>query len=36
VRLDDERLARLDAASAVRLGYPHEFLRDRCPTLTAE
>jgi aryl-alcohol dehydrogenase-like predicted oxidoreductase len=28
-----EQVARLDAATEVRLGYPHEFLRDRCPTL---
>ncbi|MBX6388062.1 MAG: aldo/keto reductase [Frankia sp.] len=28
-----DQLARLDAAARIRLGYPHEFLRDRCPTL---
>jgi diketogulonate reductase-like aldo/keto reductase len=33
VRLDDAHLARLDAATSVDLGYPHEFLRDRCPHL---
>jgi aryl-alcohol dehydrogenase-like predicted oxidoreductase len=34
--LDAEHIARLDTASAVPLGYPHEFLRDRCPTLSAD
>jgi aryl-alcohol dehydrogenase-like predicted oxidoreductase len=34
LQLDDEHFARLDAVSDVRLGYPHEFLRDRCPTLS--
>ncbi len=27
VRLDDDQLRRLDAASAVELGFPHDFLR---------
>ncbi|MBL7491028.1 aldo/keto reductase [Frankia sp. AgB1.9] len=31
--LTADQLTRLDAATEVRLGYPHEFLRDRCPTL---
>ncbi|MBL7627260.1 aldo/keto reductase [Frankia sp. CN6] len=31
--LPPAQLASLDAASEIRLGYPHEFLRDRCPTL---
>lgn len=29
VRLDDTQLERLDAATRVRLGYPHDFLRER-------
>ncbi|HEY8524578.1 MAG TPA: aldo/keto reductase [Acidimicrobiales bacterium] len=36
LRLDDEHLARLDAVSAVRLGYPHDFVRERFPMLIAE
>jgi aryl-alcohol dehydrogenase-like predicted oxidoreductase len=31
LRLDDEHVARLDAVSAVPLGYPHEFLRSQFP-----
>ena len=31
LRLEDEQVARLDAASAVPLGYPHDFLRDLFP-----
>jgi aryl-alcohol dehydrogenase-like predicted oxidoreductase len=33
VALDATQLARLDAAAPVQLGYPHEFLRDRAPSL---
>ncbi|WP_433152789.1 aldo/keto reductase [Actinomadura nitritigenes] len=33
VRLDGEQAARLDDATRVDLGYPHDFLRTRCPTL---
>jgi aryl-alcohol dehydrogenase-like predicted oxidoreductase len=36
LHLGQEQLARLDAVSEVRLGYPHEFLRDRCTTLSEE
>lgn len=31
--LSADQVAGLDAVTDVRLGYPHEFLRDRCPTL---
>jgi aryl-alcohol dehydrogenase-like predicted oxidoreductase len=33
--LDEEHVARLDAASATPLGYPHDFL-ERWPTLSAD
>jgi aryl-alcohol dehydrogenase-like predicted oxidoreductase len=35
LRLTEDHLARLDAASAVPLGDPHELLRTRFPQLTA-
>ncbi len=34
--LTADQLARLDAASTIRLGYPHDLLRDRYPTLAPE
>jgi aryl-alcohol dehydrogenase-like predicted oxidoreductase len=34
VRLNDAHLTRLDAATHVDLGYPHEFLSAVCPTLS--
>ena len=33
LRLGDDKLARLDAASAVPLGYPHDFVRALFPFL---
>lgn len=36
LELDAEHLTRLDEISDVSLGYPHEFLRDMCPQLTAD
>jgi aryl-alcohol dehydrogenase-like predicted oxidoreductase len=35
VRLDDGQLAAIDAATDVEMGYPFEFLTERCPTLSA-
>ncbi len=34
IELDDAQLAKLDGAVEVELGYPHQFLKDRCPSLT--
>lgn len=33
LQLDDDHVIRLDAASEVRLGYPHDFLREQFPML---
>jgi aryl-alcohol dehydrogenase-like predicted oxidoreductase len=35
IRFDDAQAERLDAATRVDLGYPHVFLNERCPTLSA-
>ncbi|MGX6509309.1 aldo/keto reductase [Rhodococcus sp. SJ-2] len=36
VELDDSHLARLDEASKIRLGYPHEFLHERRAMFTPD
>ncbi len=36
VELDDSHLSRLDDASSIRLGYPHEFLHDRRAMFTPD
>jgi aryl-alcohol dehydrogenase-like predicted oxidoreductase len=35
VRLSDAQRATIDAATDVEMGYPYEFLTERCPTLSA-
>jgi aryl-alcohol dehydrogenase-like predicted oxidoreductase len=35
IRLNDAQRAKIDDATEVEMGYPYEFLTERCPTLSA-